>query len=214
VLILVLVICVCWGARGARRYGRVDAPGPEVCSPEGNLPDGNPGPEGKYGGPGGTAPTEDATPQGHLRKIFHRMGLSDEDIVALSGAHSLGRAYKDRSGVGAEQTKFTDGTCKQLLPDGTEARYKPGGSPWVPNFLVFDNSYYKVTEASATGKPEDPELVSLSTDKVLFTDPLFKPFAEKFRDSQDDFFASYAIAHKKLSELGSKFEPEEGIALD
>lgn len=25
----------------------------------------------------------------HLRDIFHRMGLSDKDIVALSGAHTL-----------------------------------------------------------------------------------------------------------------------------
>jgi len=73
------------------KYGRVDASGPEQCSKEGNLPDGNPGPDGKYGGPGGTASTEDTTPEGHLRKVFYRMGFSDEDIVALSGAHTLGR---------------------------------------------------------------------------------------------------------------------------
>ena len=44
-------------------------------------------------------------------------------------------------------------------------------------------------------------------------DEKFKPFAEKFRDDQDAFFASYTKAHKKLSELGSKFEPEGGITL-
>lgn len=54
-----------------------------MCSPEGNLPDGNPGPGGKFGGPGGTASTEDTTPNGHLRKVFYRMGLGDEEIVAL-----------------------------------------------------------------------------------------------------------------------------------
>ena len=27
------------------------------------------------------------------------MGFDDEDIVALSGAHTLGRAFKERSGV-------------------------------------------------------------------------------------------------------------------
>lgn len=26
----------------------------------------------------------------HLRKVFYRMGLNDEEIVALSGAHTLG----------------------------------------------------------------------------------------------------------------------------
>lgn len=193
------------------KYGRVDATGPEMCSLEGNLPDGNPGPNGKYGGPGGTASTEDSTPEGHLRKVFHRMGLSDEDIVALSGAHTFGRAYKDRSGEGAEKTKYTDGS-KQVLVDGSEAKYTPGGSAWTPNFLVFDNSYYKITKEAVSGASDD-ELLSLSTDKVIFVDPSFKPFAEKFAVSQEAFFESYSRAHKKLSELGSKFEPAEGISM-
>lgn len=189
-------------------YGRVDATGPEMCSPEGNLPDGEAGPNGMYGGTSGTAPTEDPMPEGHLRKVFYRMGFNDEEIVALSGAHTFGRAYKDRSGLGAEKTKFTDGAT-QVRADGKEAKYTPGGSSWTKNFLVFDNSYFQtVPDESA-----DPELLKLSTDKVLFVDPAFKPFAEKFRDSQDAFFESYAKAHKKLSELGSKFDPEGGIKI-
>lgn len=200
--------CVCFTCR----YGRLDASGPDHCSPEGNLPDGEAGAEGKYGGSGGTASTECTTAAGHLRKVFHRMGLNDEDIVALSGAHTFGRAYKDRSGAGAEKTKFTDGS-KQPLVDGSDAHYKPGGSSWTPNFLVFDNSYYQITDEAQKGNPKDPELLSLSTDKVIFVDPEFKPFAEKFRDSQEAFFESYAKSHKKLAELGSKFDPEEGIAL-
>ena len=59
-----------------QRYGRADAPDPKACSPEGNLPDGNPGPEGKFGGKGGTASTEATTPNEHLRKVFYRMGLN------------------------------------------------------------------------------------------------------------------------------------------
>jgi len=192
-------------------YGRVEATGPEMCSKEGNLPDGEPGPEGKYGGTGGTTPTEDTTPEGHLRKVCYKMGMDDGEIVALSGAHTFGRAYKDRSGAGAEKTKFT--TSKQTLVDGSEAKYTHGGSSWTPNFLVFDNSYFQITEHAAKGSPDDPELLSLSTDKAVFKDPSFKPFAEKYRDSQDAFFADYAKAHKKLSELGSKFEPAGGIKL-
>lgn len=102
------------------RYGRVDASDPSQCSPEGNLPDGNPGPDGKFGGAGGTAPTEATTPNDHLRKVFYRMGLNDEEIVALSGAHTFGRAYKDRSGVGAEKTKV------RLLNNGFVHTYKVG----------------------------------------------------------------------------------------
>jgi len=34
----------------------------------------------------------------HLRHIFYRMGFNDQEIVALSGAHNLGRCHVDRSG--------------------------------------------------------------------------------------------------------------------
>eukprot|EP00568_Trieres_chinensis_P005798 CAMPEP_0183294254 /NCGR_PEP_ID=MMETSP0160_2-20130417/2642_1 /TAXON_ID=2839 ORGANISM="Odontella Sinensis, Strain Grunow 1884" /NCGR_SAMPLE_ID=MMETSP0160_2 /ASSEMBLY_ACC=CAM_ASM_000250 /LENGTH=327 /DNA_ID=CAMNT_0025455539 /DNA_START=163 /DNA_END=1146 /DNA_ORIENTATION=- len=186
-------------------YGRVDATGSDDCAPEGNLPDGEAGDEGKYGGPGGTASTEDTTPFGHLRKVFYRMGFDDEGIVALSGAHTFGRAYADRSGLGAEKTKFTDGS-KQVRVDGSEAKYTPGGSSWTEKWLVFDNSYF----TTIPDEDADKELLKMSTDKTLFDDEGFKPFAENFRDDQDAFFESYAKAHKKLSELGSTFE---GVSL-
>ncbi|OIT38963.1 synaptotagmin-1 [Nicotiana attenuata] len=51
----------------------------------------------------------------HLKDVFYRMGLSDKDIVALSGGHTLGRAHPERSGF-----------------DG----------PWTKEPLKFDNSYF------------------------------------------------------------------------
>merc|ERR1719183_2620275 len=185
------------------KYGRVDATSPDECSPEGNLPDAEAGDEGKFGGPGGTASTEDTAVEWHLRKVFYRMGLGDEEIVALSGAHTFGRAYADRSGLGAEKTKFTDGTPTKLADGSSTDKYTPGGSPWVEEWLVFDNSYFTTITDSST----DDELLKLTSDKILFKDAGFKPFADKFAKSNDDFLASYAKAHKALSELGSKFEP-------
>lgn len=138
------------------------------------------------------------------------MGLNDEEIVALSGAHTFGRAYKDRSGLGAEKTKFTDGeSTKVLRADGKEAKYTPGGSPWVEQWLKFDNSYFTTIPDDTT----DPELLKFSTDRTLWEDEGFKPFAEKFGESEDAFFESYAKAHKHLAELGSKFDPEDGVSL-
>lgn len=192
------------------KYGRVDASTPEQCSPEGNLPDGEPGDDGNYGGPGGTAMTQSKEPEGHLRKVFYRMGFDDEAIVALSGAHTFGRAYADRSGLGKEKTKFTDGSMKQPRADGTDAPYKPGGQSWTEKFLIFDNSYFTTLDDPNA----DEELLKMSSDRAVFKDEAFLPFAEKFRDDQGAFFESYAKAHKKLSELGSKFEPAEGITLD
>ena len=184
------------------RFGRVDVTDADMCPKEGNLPDGAPGPDGNYGGDGGTASTRDSTPEGHLRKVFYRMGMNDEEIVALSGAHTLGRAYKDRSGLGKEKTKYTDGSMKQKAIDGSDVPYTPGGQSWTDQFFVFDNSYFKILD----DPDADDELLKLKTDTSVFDDKDFRPFAEKFRDDQDAFFASYAKAHKKLSELGSKFE--------
>jgi L-ascorbate peroxidase len=71
----------------------------ETCPVEGRLPDATKGLD-------------------HLRCVFvKQMGLTDKDIVALSGAHTLGRCHKDRSGF-----------------EGA----------WTPNPLIFDNSYFKI----------------------------------------------------------------------
>lgn len=47
------------------------------------------------------APYPDGAPSAdvHLRNVFYRLGLNNRDTVALCGAHTLGRAFKDRSGV-------------------------------------------------------------------------------------------------------------------
>ncbi|KAL0409872.1 UNVERIFIED_CONTAM: L-ascorbate peroxidase 2, cytosolic [Sesamum latifolium] len=75
----------------AGRQDKTDPP------PEGRLPDAKKGSD-------------------HLREVFGHMGLSDKDIVALSGGHTLGRCHKERSGF---------------------------EGPWTRNPLIFDNSYFK-----------------------------------------------------------------------
>ena len=112
------------------RYGRQDSP--TSFGAEGNLPDGKARANTKkFGGKSGTTPTEDTTAGGHLRKVFYRMGLNDEEIVALSGAHTLGRAYKDRSGQGQEETSVTNGSMTQKFANGKTACFHTGGSSWT-----------------------------------------------------------------------------------
>jgi L-ascorbate peroxidase len=74
------------------RYGRVDAPTEAQCPESGRLPDA----AAPFGGDTPMAAPDAAT---HLRKVFYRMGFNDAEIVALSGAHTIGRAFKERSGT-------------------------------------------------------------------------------------------------------------------
>ncbi|KAH7421213.1 hypothetical protein KP509_13G046100 [Ceratopteris richardii] len=169
------------GPKIPMKYGRVQTEGPENCPPEGNLPDAGP-----------------PSPAEHLRNVFYRMGLSDKDIVALSGAHTLGRSRPERSGWGKPETKYTK--------DGPGT---PGGQSWTVQWLKFDNSYFKDIK-----EKRDEDLLVLPTDAALFDDPGFKVYAEKYAEDQDAFFKDYAESHAKLSELGAKFDPPEGFSID
>ena len=66
------------------RLGREDLSSGETSPPNGRLPDADKG-------------SRKITIQ-HIRDIFYRMGFNDQDIVALLGAHSLGRCHTDASG--------------------------------------------------------------------------------------------------------------------
>ncbi|MBA0597365.1 hypothetical protein Gorai_007172, partial [Gossypium raimondii] len=143
------------GPKIPMKYGRVDVSGPNECPEEGRLP-------GKYqcirlclclettnliaflccldAGP--------PSPADHLREVFYRMGLNDKEIVALSGAHTLGRSRPERSGWGKPETKYTK--------DGPGT---PGGQSWTVQWLKFDNSYFKDIKAK-----RDEDLLVLPTD--------------------------------------------------
>ncbi|CAK9154586.1 unnamed protein product [Ilex paraguariensis] len=69
--------------------------------------------------------------------------------------------------------------------------------PWTTNPLIFDNSYFKEI---LNGDKEG--LIQLLSDKALLEDPVFRPLVEKYATDKDAFFADYAKAHLKLSELG------------
>ncbi|XP_078447173.1 thylakoidal ascorbate peroxidase isoform X2 [Wolffia australiana] len=169
------------GPKIPMKYGRVDVTSPDQCPEEGKLPDAGP-----------------PSPATHLRTVFNRMGLDDKEIVALSGAHTLGRSRPERSGWGKPETKYTK--------DGPGA---PGGQSWTVQWLKFDNSYFKEIK-----EKRDEDLLVLPTDAVLFEDPSFKIYAEKYAQDQEAFFKDYAEAHAKLSNLGAKFDPPEGFSID
>lgn len=75
-------------------------------------------------------------------------GFDDQEIVALSGAHTIGRAFKERSGTvdnGYGEAGATKFTCPMA---SARADAKPGvgmagGKSWTSNWLTFDNTYFQ-----------------------------------------------------------------------
>merc|ERR1712151_367590 len=176
------------------KYGRVD----------GNPTDLQPAP---FGLPGVCF---DEDPAKHLRYVFYKYGMDDKDIVALSGAHTLGRAFADRSGTVKEgsagpYTKYTD----KKGPDyGGDKSLTQGGRSWTKSWTKFDNSYFSDMAKN------DPDCIAFPTDKCLMEAPEFKTHFDAFAKSQSAFFNAYKESHKKLSELGCKFDPPAGITID
>ncbi|ODQ63636.1 heme peroxidase [Nadsonia fulvescens var. elongata DSM 6958] len=153
------------------RSGRVDG-SEKACTPDGRLPDASQG-------------------QDHIRKIFYTMGFNDQEIVALIGAHAVGRCHTDRSGF-----------------DG----------PWTFSPTVFTNDFYKLLlnekwEERNWDGPKQYEDVStkslmmLPSDYALIQDKQFKKYVEKYAKDCDLFFKDFATVFQKLLELGVDFKP-------
>lgn len=206
-----LAVEIAGGPKIPMKYGRVAIDSEKDCA----------GPTSREGF-GGNAGLPDAkppfgcgadSPAEHLRNVFtKKMGFNDQEIVALSGAHTVGRAFKERSGTcpfgygDGNASKWCKASCL-VKPGGESGVGMAGGAPWTKNWLTFDNSYFtqwKVADA-------DDEMVWFPTDYCLHEDPSFKKTFDLYAQDQQAFFADYAKAHKKLSELGTKFDPPQGI---
>uniref|UniRef100_A0A0C9QMK9 L-ascorbate peroxidase n=1 Tax=Wollemia nobilis TaxID=56998 RepID=A0A0C9QMK9_9CONI len=93
----------------------------------------------------------------HLRDVFYRMGLSDKDIVALSGGHTLGKAHPERSGFEGAWTKqplkFDNSYFIELLHGESEGLLQlstdkclvddPSFRPYVELYSKDEDAFFK-----------------------------------------------------------------------
>jgi len=146
--------------------GRTDKADNSTTVPDGRLPDATQG-------------------SAHIRDIFYRMGFNDQEIVALSGAHTLGRCHKDRSGF---------------------------EGPWTNAPTTFSNLYFQELKNNKWRKKrwsgpvqyEDKsgQLMMLPTDMALLWDKKFKPYVDLYAKDEEVFFKDFAAAFSKLLHLG------------
>ncbi|KAI0630420.1 cytochrome c peroxidase [Trametes polyzona] len=148
------------------RPGRIDGFAAQ-CTPDGRLPDAAQGAD-------------------HIRNIFYRMGFNDQEIVALSGAHALGRCHRDRSGF---------------------------EGPWTFSPTSVTNEYFKLllNEKWVWKKWDGPKqledktthsLMMLPTDYALVQDKAFKKYVKQYADDEDLWFKDFSRAVSTLFELG------------
>ncbi|KAI5294477.1 hypothetical protein KEM52_003933 [Ascosphaera acerosa] len=167
--------------------GRTDLVDDSKLPPRGRLPDGALGSE-------------------HLRFIFYRMGFSDQEIVALSGAHALGRTHINRSGFNGpwvnNPTRFSNQYFKLLL-----------SLDWRPTTLEngFRQFIYVDPDLTEEEKKEEEPLMMLPTDMALLSDPDFAKWVHIYAEDKDRFFADFAKVFGKLLELGIRRDASGNI---
>ncbi|KAI0391834.1 peroxiredoxin [Xylariaceae sp. FL0594] len=143
----------------------------------------------------------------HLRVIFGRMGFNDQEIVALSGAHNLGRCHGDRSGFEGKwvnnPTRFSNQYYKVLLANEKDWKKKKTAAG-VEQFVY-------VEDLGAEGGEPEEGLMMLPTDMCLLSDPKFRPWVEKYADDKDLFFRDFAAVFAKLMELGIRRDAQGNV---
>jgi len=163
------------------KAGRVDALTPDAVTADGRLPAADKG-------------SPDKTIR-HLRMdVFYRMGFNDQEIVALSGAHALGRCHPDASGY---------------------------SGPWTPTPTLMTTGYYNLLisvpwtlkEWNGPMQFEDPsgKLMMLPSDIALIQDKKFREYVKMYAKDKDLFFKDFAAAFVKLEELGTKNLKSVGV---
>ncbi|KAK5074313.1 hypothetical protein LTR51_004900 [Lithohypha guttulata] len=142
---------------------------------------------------------------------FITMGFNDQEIVALSGAHNLGRCHSDRSGFEGKwvnnPTRFSNTYYKMLLVNDWKRKKLDNGKE---QFVYVDEDLAEENEdGEASEEPE--ELMMLPTDIALIQDLSFRPWVELYAEHKDIFFDHFSKVFAKLLELGIRRDKNGNI---
>nr|GMD23329.1 peroxidase 46-like [Ipomoea batatas] len=145
-------------------------------------------------------------------KIFAAKGLSLDDLVTLSGAHTIGSAhcsaFSDRFQLASNGSFLPIDTALDQAYAAELARKCPSGAsdavtvnndPVTPSF--FDNHYYKDLLAHRG---------LFQSDSALLRDKRAMAKVQDFAGDQNTFFTSWEQSFLKLVTIGVKAGDEDG----
>ncbi|AES90668.1 putative peroxidase [Medicago truncatula] len=134
-----------------------------------------------------------------LNTLFANNGLTQTDMIALSGAHTLGFSHCDRfsnriqTPVDPTLNKQYAAQLQQMCPRNVDPRIAINMDPTTPR--TFDNVYYKNLQQ---GKG------LFTSDQILFTDTRSRNTVNSFATNGNVFNANFITAMTKLGRVGVK----------
>ncbi|XP_068666450.1 peroxidase 55 [Aristolochia californica] len=149
-----------------------------------------------------------------LNSIFIRNNLTQTDMIALSGAHTVGFSHCNRfanrlynfSSSSAVDPSLDSSYAEELVkacPRDVDPSVAINMDPNTPQ--RFDNAYYQnVVQGKGL----------FTSDDVLFTDPASRPTVNDFATNPSDFNAAFTTAMIKLGRVGVKKGNEGEIRKD
>ncbi|KAL7129914.1 hypothetical protein ABFS83_13G100000 [Erythranthe nasuta] len=140
-----------------------------------------------------------------LIKLFKSKGLTTEDLVILSGAHTIGFAHCKHFVSRLYDYKGTKQPDPSVDPRLLKALKMScpnygGNTDIVAPFDVttpfsFDNAYYGNLEA---------KMGLLASDQALFLDPRTSGLVQTMAKDKQKFFQAFALAMEKMGSIGVK----------
>nr|AFK33671.1 unknown [Lotus japonicus] len=135
-----------------------------------------------------------------LNSLFASQGLTQTDMIALSGAHTLGFSHCNRfsnriysTPVDPTLNRNYATQLQQMCPKNVNPQIAINMDPTTPR--TFDNIYYKNLQQ---GKG------LFTSDQILFTDQRSKATVNSFASNSNPFNANFAAAMIKLGRVGVK----------
>ncbi|CAI8588550.1 unnamed protein product [Vicia faba] len=136
-----------------------------------------------------------------LQKSFSQRALSVQDLVALSGGHTLGFSHCSSFRNRIQNFNATHPVDPSLNPSFAaklkstcllKNKAKNAGATMDPSSTSFDNTYYKLILQQKG---------LFSSDQALLDNPNTKRLVSKFAASQEAFYKAFAKSMIKMSSI-------------